>query len=74
MSKNGDRLLVFVPLNDYARDCLEQLWVGALLRSQRLLDLLQVLRRYRYPVAGYVLAGRLGVSLRTLYRDIAILR
>ncbi|MBF3032012.1 HTH domain-containing protein, partial [Pseudomonas aeruginosa] len=43
-------------------------------RSQRLLDLLQILRRHRYPVAGHVLAGELGISLRTLYRDIATLR
>lgn len=43
-------------------------------RSQRLLDLLQILRRHRYPVAGHVLAGELGISLRTLYRDIATLQ
>ncbi|MGK8706609.1 helix-turn-helix transcriptional regulator [Metapseudomonas otitidis] len=43
-------------------------------RSQRLLDLLQILRRHRYPVAGHVLAGELGISLRTLYRDIAALQ
>ncbi|WP_165673435.1 helix-turn-helix transcriptional regulator [Metapseudomonas otitidis] len=43
-------------------------------RSQRLLDLLQILRRHRYPVAGHVLADALGISLRTLYRDIATLQ
>lgn len=43
-------------------------------RSQRLLDLLQILRRHRYPVAGHALAGELGISLRTLYRDIATLQ
>lgn len=43
-------------------------------RSQRLLDLIQVLRRYRRPVAGASLAGELGVSLRTLYRDIETLK
>lgn len=43
-------------------------------RSQRLLDLLQALRRHRRPVAGQTLAGDLGVSLRTLYRDIATLQ
>jgi len=43
-------------------------------RSQRLLDLIQILRRYRRPVSGQVLAGELGVSLRTLYRDIATLQ
>jgi len=43
-------------------------------RAQRLLDLIQILRRHRFPVAGLVLAGELGVSLRTLYRDIETLK
>ncbi|WP_229207164.1 YafY family protein [Duganella sp. Root336D2] len=43
-------------------------------RSERLLNLLQVLRRYRRPVSGKVLANELGVSIRTLYRDIASLQ
>ncbi|MFK3778162.1 helix-turn-helix transcriptional regulator [Agrobacterium sp. NPDC089420] len=43
-------------------------------RSQRLLDLLQVLRSRRMPVSGAVLAAETGVSLRTLYRDIATLQ
>lgn len=43
-------------------------------RSQRLLDLIQVLRRHRRPVRGATLAGELGVSLRTLYRDIETLK
>lgn len=43
-------------------------------RSERLLALLQVLRRYRQPVSGGTLAGELGISLRTLYRDIASLQ
>ena len=42
-------------------------------RAQRLLDLIQELRRHRRPVSGAVLADELGVSLRTLYRDIATL-
>jgi predicted DNA-binding transcriptional regulator YafY len=42
-------------------------------RAQRLLDLIQILRRHRHPVSGHVLAEELGVSIRTLYRDIAIL-
>jgi predicted DNA-binding transcriptional regulator YafY len=42
-------------------------------RAQRLLDLLQVLRRHRRPVSGVVLAEELGISLRTLYRDVATL-
>src|SRR5580692_9383390 len=43
-------------------------------RAQRLLDLIQVLRRHRRPVAGADLARELGVSLRTLYRDIVSLQ
>lgn len=43
-------------------------------RTQRLFDLIQTLRRYRYPVSGKRLAETLGVSLRTLYRDIATLQ
>jgi predicted DNA-binding transcriptional regulator YafY len=43
-------------------------------RTERLLDLLQVLRRHRKPLTGPALAAELGVSLRTLYRDIATLR
>ncbi|ATQ79081.1 transcriptional regulator [Massilia violaceinigra] len=43
-------------------------------RSERLLTLLQVLRRYRAPVSGHVLARDTGVSIRTLYRDIASLQ
>ncbi|MBJ6766020.1 YafY family transcriptional regulator [Myxococcaceae bacterium JPH2] len=43
-------------------------------RAERLLDLLQHLRRQRGPVSGSTLAEELGVSLRTLYRDIASLQ
>lgn len=43
-------------------------------RSERLLALLQTLRRYRQPVSGAKLAAETGVSLRTLYRDIASLQ
>jgi len=43
-------------------------------RAARLLELLQVLRRYRYPVTGTALASELGISLRTLYRDIGSLQ
>lgn len=43
-------------------------------RAERLLDLVQCLRRHRRPVSGQVLATELGVSLRTLYRDIATLQ
>lgn len=43
-------------------------------RSERLLSLLQVLRRYRQPVSGQTLAAELNISIRTLYRDIASLQ
>ena len=43
-------------------------------RAERLLDLLQALRRRRRPVPGAALAEEIGVSLRTLYRDIASLQ
>lgn len=43
-------------------------------RTERLLDLLQLLRRHRFPVSGACLAQDLSVSLRTLYRDIATLQ
>ncbi len=43
-------------------------------RSERLFALLQVLRRHRHPVSGRCLAEETGVSLRTLYRDIATLQ
>jgi predicted DNA-binding transcriptional regulator YafY len=42
-------------------------------RAARLLDLMQTLRRYRRPVTADTLAEKLGVSKRTLYRDIATL-
>ena len=43
-------------------------------RSERLLDLVQTLRRHRRPVSGQTLAFELGISIRTLYRDIATLQ
>jgi len=43
-------------------------------KSNRLLDLMQMLRRHRRPVPGNVLAREAGVSLRTVYRDIAALQ
>ena len=42
-------------------------------RAERLLDLIQELRRHRRPVSGQALADALGVSLRTVYRDIQTL-
>lgn len=47
---------------------------GIMSRSERLLDLIQILRRHRRPVSGRTLAGEMGVSIRTLYRDIATLQ
>lgn len=43
-------------------------------RSVRLLKLLQVLRAHRRPVSGQHLAAETGISIRTLYRDIASLQ
>ena len=43
-------------------------------RSIRLLNLLQLLRQYRYPVTAQVLAERLQISQRSVYRDIDSLR
>lgn len=43
-------------------------------RSHRLFDLMQVLRRHRRTVSGQALARELGVSLRTIRRDVATLQ
>jgi predicted DNA-binding transcriptional regulator YafY len=43
-------------------------------RAERLLELIQMLRRHRRPVSGRVLADELGISLRSLYRDIRALQ
>lgn len=40
-------------------------------RADRLLRVIQLLRRHRRPVTGRVMAEELEISLRTLYRDIA---
>ncbi|PKP80284.1 MAG: YafY family transcriptional regulator [Alphaproteobacteria bacterium HGW-Alphaproteobacteria-18] len=40
-------------------------------RTERLFQIIQVLRRQRAPVTGRALAEELEVSLRTLYRDMA---
>jgi len=43
-------------------------------RTERLLQLMQILRRHRFPVSGAALSQELGISLRSLYRDIATLQ
>jgi predicted DNA-binding transcriptional regulator YafY len=43
-------------------------------RSERLLDLIQTLRRHRLPVSAQALAQEHRISRRTLYRDIATLQ
>lgn len=43
-------------------------------RTARLFDLMQLLRRHRRPVSGTAIAAELGISLRTLYRDMATLQ
>jgi predicted DNA-binding transcriptional regulator YafY len=43
-------------------------------KASRLFDLMQILRRHHHPVAGSDLAREAGVSLRTIYRDIATLQ
>src|SRR5947209_13781975 len=43
-------------------------------RADRLLELIDILRRHRGPVTGARLAEELGVSLRSLYRDVEALR
>lgn len=40
-------------------------------RTERLFQIIQILRAQRRPLTGAALAEELGVSLRTLYRDIA---
>jgi len=43
-------------------------------RAERLLRLVQVLRRYRQPVGALALADELEVSIRSVYRDVQTLR
>jgi predicted DNA-binding transcriptional regulator YafY len=43
-------------------------------RTERLFDLIQLLRTYRYPVTAARLADQLEVTVRTVYRDIATLQ
>ena len=43
-------------------------------RADRLLRLVQILRRYRQAVSAQTLADELGVSVRSVYRDVQTLR
>src|SRR5438552_12016586 len=43
-------------------------------RADRLLRLVQLLRRYRHPVTASTLAKELGTSVRSIYRDVETLR
>jgi predicted DNA-binding transcriptional regulator YafY len=43
-------------------------------RAERLLSLIEALRRHRMPVSGARLAEELGISVRSIYRDIVALR
>ena len=43
-------------------------------RADRLLQIIQVMRRARGPVSGGAIARELEVSLRTVYRDIVSLQ
>jgi len=42
-------------------------------RTERLFDLLQLLRSHRYPITAAKLATELEVTVRTVYRDILTL-
>lgn len=42
-------------------------------RAERLLQIIQIMRRYRKPISGAAIARELEVSLRTIYRDIETL-
>jgi predicted DNA-binding transcriptional regulator YafY len=43
-------------------------------RADRLLRLVQLLRRHRHPVSAAALARELGTSVRSIYRDVQTLR
>lgn len=43
-------------------------------RAARLLDLLELLRSRKTPISGLDLADAMGISIRSLYRDIATLQ
>lgn len=43
-------------------------------RTQRLFELIQILRRHRYPITAAKLAAELNISVRSIYRDIESLK
>ena len=43
-------------------------------RTERLLDLMQLLRQHRFPVTAQLLAQHMNTSVRTVYRDIQTLQ
>lgn len=43
-------------------------------KTERLFQLLQILREHRYPISAHFLANELRVSVRTVYRDIETLQ
>lgn len=43
-------------------------------KTERLFQLLQILREHRYPISAHFLARELDVSVRTVYRDIETLQ
>ncbi len=43
-------------------------------KTERLFQLLQILREHRYPISAHFLAQELLVSVRTIYRDIETLQ
>lgn len=57
-----------IGLSCYLSGCITR--ESALSRAARLLNLIQALRRRRRAVPAALLAAELGVSLRTIYRDI----
>jgi len=48
--------------------------IGLVSRADRLLRLVQLLRRHRAPVSASLLATELGTSIRSIYRDVQTLR
>lgn len=78
-AKNSHRIVRILTIRAFHRQLLTSYvisgnYLSKMSRSERLLDLLQILRRHRNPVAGQTLADELDISLRTLYRDIATLQ